>query len=265
MKHPGFTLIELLVVIAIIALLMSILVPSLHVVRQHAKVILCRSNLKQLSLALVIYENDNETFPHSLDETRLKPPPGDYPGDRGCDRIGWWWFNYITDYSIGDFDRKSIVRCPSREIENKGGLKYNVLCSNYGVNQSICKTARGKVSRAEFIGKPLRSCDITRPSETLLVLDSGYSMINWWHVTDVPPVSLGSTIEDAAYVPGLEINKEKNLWPGQEWDAINGRHPNRTVNVGFADGHVSRVKADDLFVEKIDEDYKNRHPLWVPE
>jgi prepilin-type N-terminal cleavage/methylation domain-containing protein/prepilin-type processing-associated H-X9-DG protein len=267
MKHPGFTLIELLVVIAIIALLMSVLVPSLHIIRQHAKAILCQSNLKQLALGLVIYENDNETFPYSLDNTRFDPPPGGHLGDPSCDRIGWWWLSHITDYSEEYFDRKSIVKCPSREI-NKSRLKNNVLCSNYGLNQSICKIAQGDgdISRAEFAGKPLRSCDISRPGETLLVLDSGYSMINWWHVTDVPPVSLGNTIiEDAAYVPGLEINKEKNLWPGQEQDAINGRHPNRTVNVGFADGHVSRVKADHLFVEKIDDGYKNRRPLWVPE
>lgn len=106
--------------------------------------------------------------------------------------------------------------------------------------------------------------DIPHPGQTLLIADSGYSLISWWHVTDVPPVLLGSNIEDTAYLPGLEINKDKNLWPGKEWDAINGRHPNSTVNVGFADGHVNRTKADDLFVEKTDADYKNRIPLWLP-
>jgi prepilin-type processing-associated H-X9-DG protein len=71
-------------------------------------------------------------------------------------------------------------------------------------------------------------------------------------------------IEDAAYVPGLEINKTKDLWPGQEGDAIKGRHTNQTVNVGFVDGHVNRLKADKLFVEKIEAGYKNRYPLWRP-
>ncbi len=47
-----------------------------------------------------------------------------------------------------------------------------------------------------------------------------------------PP--LGPFIEDATYVPGLKINKEKQLWPGMEWDAITGRHPNIKVNMGFA-------------------------------
>jgi len=50
---------------------------------------------------------------------------------------------------------------------------------------------------------------------------------------------------------------------GQQ-DAIYGRHPNKTVNVGFADGHVSRTKANDLFVEKTNDGYTNKSPLWVP-
>jgi prepilin-type processing-associated H-X9-DG protein len=89
-------------------------------------------------------------------------------------------------------------------------------------------------------------------------------MINWWHATDSPPVSLSSIIEDTAYIPGLCINKDRLLWPGEEWDAINGRHPNRTVNVGFVDGHVSRTKADDLLVERAGDSYKNLSPLWLP-
>ena len=40
--------------------------------------------------------------------------------------------------------------------------------------------------------------------------------------------------------------------------------PNKTVNVGFADGHVTRKKADDLFVEKAADAYMNRSPLWLP-
>jgi prepilin-type processing-associated H-X9-DG protein len=83
---------------------------------------------------------------------------------------------------------------------------------------------------------------------------------------DVPPVSFDSNRgEDTSYVPGLKINIEKNLMLDQKQDAIDGRHPNRTVNVGFADGHISRKKADDLLVEKEGDAYTNRSPLWVPE
>jgi prepilin-type processing-associated H-X9-DG protein len=193
----------------------------------------------------------------------LFEPPGGYPGGLGYDRRGWWWFNFIEDF-YKKFDSKTTaVRCPSKRLSNPS-LKNNILCSNYGVNESICKSSNGRPNWAEFIGMPLRSSNIPRSGETLLLVDSGYSIISWWHATDEPPVVLGNaTIEDAAYIPGLWINKDRNLWPGQEQDAINGRHPNKTVNVGFADGHVSRTKADDLFVEKIGSGYKNKSPLWV--
>ncbi len=263
MKCAGFTLIELLVVIAIIALLMAILVPSLQNLRQHTKAVLCASNIRQLVYGLFMYETDHQTFPYGYHFSPT-PPPGGYPGYLQYDRIGWWWFNYITDYSKIDYDKDSIIWCPSRKLKNTK-LKDNILCGNYGVNQSICKSSSGRNSHAEFVGTPLRSSDIRRPGETLLVVDSGYSMITWWHTTDTPPMPLGNIpMEDTAYIPGLRINKGRTLWSSQKRDAIDGRHPNKKVNVGFADGHVSPTKADELFVEKIAEDYRNKSPLWLP-
>jgi prepilin-type processing-associated H-X9-DG protein len=216
-----------------------------------------------LVLGLISYETENESFPHALDVTSLEPPPGGYPGYFQYDRMGWWWFNYTTDYSIKTTNKTGVVWCPARQVRNSS-LKDNVLCGNYGVNQSICKSSAGSKSRSEFIGRPLSAVDIPHPSQTLLLLDAGYSMINWWHATDSPPVPLGSTMEDTAYIPGLWINKDRTLWPGQEDDAIHGRHPHKTVNVGFADGNVSREKADVLFVKKTSDTYKNLHPLWLP-
>jgi len=158
--------------------------------------------------------------------------------------------------------RKTVLWCPSRQIR-ESELDY-VLHGNYGVNQSICKSATGR-NRADFIGTPLSTTDLPQPARTLLIVDSGYSMINWWHVTETPPVALGSMIEDTAYIPGLRINEKRtNLLAGQQADAIEGRHRNKTVNVGFADGHVNCTKADELLVEKTDGAYNNCSPLWLP-
>ena len=262
MKRSCFTLVELLVVIAILALLIAILLPSLQNSRLHAKAVLCGSNIKQLVLGLAIYETENQTFPYGFYDS-LRSPPGGYPGNSAFDRKGWWWFHYISVYSRKSKGKKAALWCPSRRIRD---LKFDhVLHGNYGVNRSICKSFDDIQSRRkELIRTPLSSSDIQHPGRTLLIVDSGYSLISWWHVTDVPPILFGSTIENAAYVPGLKINKKKDLWPGQELDAINGRHMNKSVNVGFVDGHVNRTKADDLLVEKIKDVYKNRCPLWQP-
>ena len=264
MRRTAFTLVELLVVIAIIALLLAVLAPSLRSSKEQARAISCGSNIKQLLIGLKMYGDENETFPYSFDiQPGQGPPPGGYAGNIAYDRTGWWWFNYISDYSQKNEGRNQAIWCPSRQIKDTE-LDF-VLHSNYGANQSVCKSSQGRASRAEFIGIPLRESEIAHSSRTLLIVDSGYSTITWWHAADTPPAALGnSIIVDTAYVPGLCINKERDLWPGQERDAIYGRHPNKTVNAGFVDGHVDRTQADKLLVEETGDGYKNCSPLWRP-
>lgn len=58
-RWHGFTLVELLVVIGIISTLIAILLPSLSRARQAANMLVCQSNLKQISSALMLYAQDN--------------------------------------------------------------------------------------------------------------------------------------------------------------------------------------------------------------
>lgn len=265
MKRPCFTLIEVIVVIAIIALLIAVTLPILRSSKLQAKSIFCSSNIQQLQLAFSVYESENQTLPSGFDNIHTNPPPGGYAGKLEYDRTAWWWFNFVEGLYKKSQGKKTVIQCPSKPM-NDASLSSNVLWSNYGVNRSIFKCTNDILPlKAEFVGKPLSSASIPHPSQTLLIVDSGYSLISWWHAADVPPAKLDNKIiEDAAYIPGLKINKDRKLWPGQEQDAINGRHPQKTVNAGFADGRVDRVKADELFVEKTADNYINKTPLWQP-
>lgn len=83
MKRKGFTLIELLVVIAIIALLLSVITPSLRKAKDAAKMIMCANNQKQTLIGLFAYQADNDA---------LYPP---HPADRGNDTFSVLnYFNY---------------------------------------------------------------------------------------------------------------------------------------------------------------------------
>ena len=61
--EPAFTLIELLVVVAIIAILAGLLLPALARARDKGRAAKCQSNLRQLAMAAMMYDEDHQVYP----------------------------------------------------------------------------------------------------------------------------------------------------------------------------------------------------------
>ena len=116
-KSKGFTLIELLVVIAIIAILAAILFPVFQKVRENARRTACLSNLKQIGLGIVQYNQD-------FDE--LQPCGANAYGK------GTGWAGQIYPY----LKSVAVFQCPDDSgvgsRASSYGLNTNFIVSNYG-------------------------------------------------------------------------------------------------------------------------------------
>jgi prepilin-type N-terminal cleavage/methylation domain-containing protein/prepilin-type processing-associated H-X9-DG protein len=111
----GFTLIELLVVIAIIALLIGILLPSLGASRESARTTQCSSNLRQLSMAAVTYNNDYKGLYSSgnFDNRMLH-------GFGAIDEVGW-----VASDVNGGYALPGKLLCPSSPSRSCQNLNIN--------------------------------------------------------------------------------------------------------------------------------------------
>lgn len=93
----GFTLIELLVVVAIVALLISILLPSLAQARKQGRAAVCLSNMRQLMLAVQLYEQSHGVFPSA----------GLAHGGAGDDEPRTWVTQLVAEYG----HQQDAIRC----------------------------------------------------------------------------------------------------------------------------------------------------------
>ena len=269
MRRFGFTIIELLVALAIIAVITGLLIPALRVGRLKARAVVCSSNIKQMLNLLTIYEQQNGIFPYGFDDSIVLSavPTESYPGNPSLDKVGKWWFQYLGYIyeANAKAENDSIFWCPSRCIKDPTP-KRNILCGNYGVNRSICKDLPGPfgIIGSEYVGTPLSLSGISHPESILLVVDSGYSLISWQGATNANIHPFETKRESSFYVPGLEVNKQRVLLPDNKNDAIGGRHIWKTVNVGYADNHAERLKAEKLFVPEKNGTYTNIYQTWIP-
>src|SRR5689334_229750 len=131
----GFTLIELLVVIAIIAILAAILFPVFAQAREKARATSCLSNLKNVSLAWMMYTQDyDETMVTMCNDFALPDPASGAPGV-----TQEWTAKMMEPY----FKTWAIWACPSIGHDNRGDFtpgnprawwRNQMRYANYGYN-----------------------------------------------------------------------------------------------------------------------------------
>jgi prepilin-type N-terminal cleavage/methylation domain-containing protein len=206
-KSRGFTLIELLVVIAIIAILMAILMPALNRVKEQGKRMVCIGNLKQLTLAWLMYADEN-------DGKLVNGAIGYSDTDNGdwckhADELAWIHAYSNTDPEvqkqgirdgalwpyIKDLD---IYRCPTgKRLDNgqRQALTYSIMFSMNAVEHAWVRGVRGAYIRniSEITNPP--------PPLRLVFIDEGFMTADAYAVYydqeawfDSPPVRHGDGV-----------------------------------------------------------------------
>jgi prepilin-type N-terminal cleavage/methylation domain-containing protein/prepilin-type processing-associated H-X9-DG protein len=123
----AFTLIELLVVVAIIAVLISILLPSLSSAREQARNVQCLSNLKSISGGVSLYANEyrgmlpGPLHPPVYRSTAVTDNP-DFPPMNPDTERPWFLLSRLSRQFTSDDEQMRyidrIATCPTAKMKN---------------------------------------------------------------------------------------------------------------------------------------------------
>jgi len=235
LRKSGFTLVELLVVVAIIALLVSILLPTLGKAKEQAKIVSCMANLKGLGLAYTFYTTEQNDW---------LPSSAGYGGDPPT------WDHRLWPY----YENYGLLICPSDKIKRPSWVEHN---RSYA--QSCCIGYRASSVYGDQLSPPysgtrpwtadypynFKSADVEIPADTIALGEEWES----WYYGSAPTGGgynryVGSGIFDAMWTSSVPVEPPSRSPTPYHRDG-------EAYNFLFCDNHVvTLLKTDENLIDK---------------